>query len=451
MVSTKKSMLFLFAIILISLTFMTTLFFGGTSPTILNGSDESDNPDSALNDLISNEMKKELKVVVSMDTEEFMKLVELSLQFEENHKDMKIELENINKEEAYDYYKRTSQIGDAPDILLLNNVWVNEFAALSYLAEVDEILTSNIQDMQIAPMISQVKWNGFLWAIPKEVDPYILAWNENRLLEEEFSLPPSSMEDLHLLTQTFSKSDEEEEYGFYSDFDDPFAFITLLWSLGVDFMEPQEHKAIINNEVTIQKLEDFFYPISDVEEEAEEKIIPLSSYYPRIDEEFNPWTLMNEDKMSMMITKLSDFKKYASEDIELLTLPIIKNAENSGELKGGWLNGKSFAVSSRSSLKKEAFEWIQSITTTEAQLELMEAGGGLPVNISAYTERLSTIPYFQEIVNSIEEGHVFPAQPELSDQILILQSAMNSLWLEDLTISEFVEEIEMSWDALMDP
>jgi maltose-binding protein MalE len=456
-VSTKKSMLFLFAVILISMAFMTSLFIGGTIPTISNDTDESGQLDSESDILIPDDMKKDLKVAVSMDTEEYLKLVELSLKFEENHKDLKIEVEAVNKEEAYEYFKRTSQMGDAPDIMLLNNAWVNEFAALSYLAEVDEILTSNIQDLQVAPMISQVKWNGFLWAVPKEIDPYILVWNKNRLLEQEITQPPSSMEEFILLNHNSFNTEEDEmqQYGFYLDFNDPFAFISLLWSLGETWMESQEHRTALNNEGTIQKLEEFFYLPKDenteaeIEDDIQENI--LSLVYPRVDEEFKPWELINEGRITMMITKLSDFIKYGSENVGISSLPMITAMDDSNELKGGWLQGKSFAVSSKTSMKKEAFEWIQNVTTTEAQLELMNAGGGLPVMISAYSERLSTISHFQEIVNAIEQGHVFPAQPELPDKIEILQSAMNDLWLEKLTISEFVEYMDESWNAFMDP
>src|SRR5690606_23811358 len=154
-------------------------------------------------------MQEKLKIAVSMDTLEYLKLVALSLEFEAYNQNIKVELDPRDKAEAYDYYKRAAQMGDAPDIMLLDNAWVNEFAALGYVTQLDEVWTSNMNEVQIAPMVSQVKWNGLLWAVPKEVDPYVLVWHKERLASHDLIEPPVTIEAFVDLNRTLTDTEEE--------------------------------------------------------------------------------------------------------------------------------------------------------------------------------------------------------------------------------------------------
>jgi ABC-type glycerol-3-phosphate transport system substrate-binding protein len=369
----------------------------------------------------------------------------LSQAYDSQHPEINIHLENIPKTNAYSVYKNASQLGEAADIMLLDNAWVNEFAALSYLTEVNEILVSDMQALQIAPMVSQVKWNGYIWAVPKDIDPYILAWNKPVLEEMEIIMPPGTSEDFLNTHQALRGS--ELGYGVYFDFNDPYAFITLVWALGREWLEEQTGNTIINREETVNALETFFQrPAADAE--SDEQTTPAAAPYPIVLGEGLPWELLNNGSLPMMITSYSAFKDNAAEGIHMAALPYMTGL-NDDTVNGGWLAGSSFAVSSKSALSEEAFEWIQSITTTDAQLTLMEAGGALPVMLPAYeSEQLLNNPYYEVITDALEQGEFLPPTPYLPDKLMILQDGLNKLRLEEQNVQEFTSQIEQQWKEL---
>lgn len=440
-------MLFLFAVVLVSIAFMTSLFIGRTSPTTSDELNELDRNPSTSNYQEENDLHKKLTISVTMDENEFKELMSQSDLFEINNEELTIEFIRIEDQGAYEYYKRASQLGEAPDIMLLDNTWINELAALGYLAEVDEIFMSNIQTLQLSPMIKQAKWNGFLWAVPKEVDPYVIVWNKERLVEFEYEKIPDNINDLILLNQKLKSLSEnrEQRKGIYIDFHDPYALISLFLAFDEEWFNDIESKFNFSNADLLQKFKDFFY-LNEMESENQSN--KISTDFP-LASEFDPWEKLNTGEIAIMITRLSEFNKYALEHIELTAFPLDRDTNTK---PGGWLHGKSFAVSSKSTIKKEAFEWIQRLTTTEIQIELMKAGGGLPVMLSAYSEQnrlqlMTTL--IDEINDSIEQGSVFSPQPMMSNLIFELQNKMNQLWLDEISIEQFLFQLEESWNELL--
>lgn len=470
--ASKKGMIFLLGIILISIAFITTYYLGRSNPATSPSEQNENIIDPSSEEARLDETKEELKIAVSMDTFEYLKLVALGYEFEEYNPHLKIEIESIDKHEAYDYYKRASQLGDAPDIMLLDNAWINEFAALSYLAQLDDTLASTMTEIQVAPMNGQARWNGFQWAVPKELDPYVIAWNKERFAEHGVEDFPKKTNDLLILNQMLTNS-EKEHAGLYPNLKDPYAFITLVamleqsWENEDGVLNFPDDELLVNRlsfllypeqaslqlalkqnedtepsgEVTIQQSDDVN---DEAQTEAEAEADESQSKNPYtfnerwISDDFDAWGALNEGDIAMMITTISEFNKHASESVSFTALPY--QAGDDPVHYGGWISGKSFAVSSKSNMKKEAFEWIQSVTTAEAQLELMNAGGGLPSIITAY-ERLTTTPNYEKIVYAIENGKLFKSQPNFSLHIRALREQLGLLRNNEISIPDFIEQV----------
>lgn len=429
--TTKKSMVFLLAVIIICITFMTTYYFGQSNKTLPPGEADESLLVPATDELRDVEPVEELKIAVTMDTLEYLKLFAHSLEFEayNQHLNLKIEIETIEEEEAYDYFKRTSQLGEAPDIMLLDNAWVNEFAALGYLAQLDDVLSSNMSEMQIAPLISQVKWNGFLWAVPKEIDPYMIAWNVDRLMEHEREQMPQTIEEL--LVMNDEMVDEElEQLGFYIDLNDPYAFITLISLVGGQWEMSDGNYVIPDDEQTLHRL------------------LTLLKHGHSQWRDMDEWEALNEGAIAFMLAPVSSFNEHAAENIAISAVEFYDEEHLNTISQGGWLMGKSFAVSSKSPLKKEAFEWIQAVTTTDVQLDLMQAGGGMPAMIAAYADRSSTLEHFEQIAQAIEGGLLFKPDPKFSLHMNELQKHIRSFHMEEMSLLELVTLINEAWQQL---
>lgn len=469
--TSKKGMIFLLGVILISITIMTTYYIGRSDPSTSPSEQNDSVLDPSADEARYDETKEELKIAVSMDTFEYLKLVALGYEFEEYNPHLKIEIESIEKHEAYDYYKRASQLGDAPDIMLLDNAWINEFAALSYLAQLDDVLANTMSEIQVAPMNAQARWNGFQWAVPKEIDPYVIAWNKDRFAEHGLEDFPRSTNDLLVLNEMLTNS-EEEQAGLYTNLEDPYAFITLIAMLEQGWEDEDGVLTFPNDELLINRLEFLLYPeqaplqlaiqqdedvaqsngevmiqqSSDEQEDTEENVALEHVYNERwASGEFDAWGALNYGDIAMMMTTVSDYNKNAGESVSFTALPY--NVGDDGLIEqqhGGWILGKSFAVSSKSDMKKEAFEWIQSVTTADAQIELMNAGGGLPSITTAY-ERLTTVPNYDKVVYAIEHGRVFKAHPNFSWHLRALRDHMAMLKNGELSVSDLIEQVNVEW------
>ncbi len=439
--SRKRSLIVLFSLILCS-SVLLPRFLGGTDPrssTIING-DAGEN--QAVRQPETNEKETPLQVAVSMHPSEFAMLYRLTGAFETGHPGIRIQLQNIESDKAYSELKNAAMFGEAPDVMLLDNAWVNDFAASGYLLPVDEFFTSELQSQQIRSMMEQVKWNGYIWGIPKDADPYIMAWNRQRFAEKHFSGPPESPESLLSMNRVFTQP-EQKKYGLYFEPDDPYAFISIVWSLGVSWgsgtdgaqanlHEPDKAKRL---ETLLMTLEETFGG------ETESPAAP-----PQPQAEGNPWERLNNGSIAMLIATVSQYKQNAAKGAEMAQLPA---AKENGTLKGSWLKGRSYCISARSPYAKEAFQWIQTMTEVEAQLKMMEAGGGLPALISAYeTLQMRNDPHFQQYVISMERGRVFSAQPELPLKTEILQSQLEKLRKGEQTVKQFAERVEQLWSSL---
>lgn len=440
----KHVMLMLLSIVLIT-TVLFVRYTGTADPfssssTVTKGKNGSD---SQADTLQARRTNIEIKVAVSMEAAEFGKLQQLNEQYEQSHLGIKVLYDNIAHKDAYEQLKKAAQLSEAPDVMLLDNEWLNEFAVLGYLSyRADEFFSGETQSQQIQSVMSQMKWNGYLWGIPKEVDPYIMVWNKARLQENEWTNPPISTDDLFRLNEQLTQQ-EENSLGVYFDPADPFAFISLAWSLGVDWFDPQDGELMIDNEENVALLETFFAaPVGKDGTTGSESGIAAFGYNP-VSQDWDPWELVQEGRIALMITTASAYKQHAKESLGVAPLPLREAADTQ---QGGWISGKSYAVSSKSAHVQEAFEWIRDFTREDVQLKLMEAGGGLPVNAAIYdTQPLLADPPLKTFVIPVKQGKVFPVDPYLTQKMSILTSQMKEMLQGSIGVKEFTEQIRSYW------
>lgn len=125
----------------------------------------------------------ELTVEVAMGEREYRDLVAQNEEFMRDHPDILIELQRINPNQAYSAYKTSSQLEQAADIMLISNEWVIEFASSGYLLPADAAYAGKALAEQFDALAAPLKWNGYLWGVPRDMDPFVLVWNQDMLHE----------------------------------------------------------------------------------------------------------------------------------------------------------------------------------------------------------------------------------------------------------------------------
>jgi maltose-binding protein MalE len=388
---------------------------------------------------ISNAKKESqtLKVAVAMQPDEFATLRKQSLAYTASHQDIKVELTNVK--DAYTSLKKANQFGDAPDLMLLDNHWVNEFAALGFLHPMDEFFTGEQQSQGITALMNQVKWNGYLWAIPKDVDPYIFVWNRNTALENKWQHAPESIDEWLLWNRTMMHP-EEGKYGVYFDPLDSYAFLSLISALGGGDMSVGNPLIKINEPTNLKNIESFFVPQEETWNGAF-----LKKNYPPKSPSWDPWKLLQQGKMAAMVTTVSEFKRHGNSNIDLAALSI--KAADSGDTRNlGLLKGRSYAISSRSKNEVLAINWIKEMTSLGTDLIVWDEAKLLPSSPTAYlTTPISNDVYSNSYIWLINNGKVLPVEPETNKKISSLKEEWNQVWKGKQSMKILLDHISQLW------
>ncbi|WJH33067.1 extracellular solute-binding protein [Paenibacillus sp. CC-CFT747] len=242
-----------------------------------------------------------------MTPAEFQVLQEQTAQYMQAHEGTTITLENIPGAEVYAKLKKASQMGEAPDAMLLDNAWIQEFAALGFLKPLDDRLSTEQQSQRIPSMMNQVKWNGYLWGIPRDVDPYVLIWNKKAAAEGKVEHAPLNREEMIQWNKTFLKP-EEGRYGIYFDPSDNMALVSMVTSLMSQPTETSHPLQKLADPNLLKALQSFLLP-----QEANWNSKTYSVNYPAPSDTWKPWDLLAEGKITAMITTISEFRQHKGE------------------------------------------------------------------------------------------------------------------------------------------
>lgn len=393
------------------------------------------NSRSATNGSDSTEGGQVIKVAVAMGSKEYDLFSRLAKRFSDLHEGIRIQIENVPQQAAYEKWKKAAQLGEAPDLMLLDNDWVQEFAALGFLQPVGEFFSTDQQNGRIAKLMNQVKWNGYIWGVPKDVDPYIMVWNKKTASDSKLTRAPETGDELLAWNKLLMKP-EEGRYGIYLDPQDPYAFIAMASSLTSAWLGKEE---VWGNDAEAQKrLENFLAP---QEESWTGKAFPKN--YPVPSAAWSPWDLLTKGQMAAMITTLSEYKQHAADtNLGMASIPVLIGNDQ----KTAWLKGRSFTVSSRSPYTKLLMDWIKELTTPESEITFWTEAQMLPAQIPAYN--LAPLRGDEQIKSFdwlISQGRVLPVASETAKSLSALQKELSKLWKAESSVKALIEHTDKSW------
>ena len=155
--------------------------------------------------------------------------------------------------------------GEAPDISVLDSVWVAEFANQQYLRpldEVDHVLLKDNMDSFFPVTLAANRYQGHLYAMPTSTNVGVL-WYRRDWLDREGLAPPSTWDELVAVGQHFRQTIVRSRYGIGEH---PLAFVggrrggettthqllPFLWAAGGDLVadgqvvldSPQSRRAV---------------------------------------------------------------------------------------------------------------------------------------------------------------------------------------------------------------
>ncbi|MFC3768686.1 extracellular solute-binding protein [Paenibacillus sp. GCM10012303] len=423
-----------FAVVLVS------VLFGGSvdrsKPSAGEGNPVDHTPPSA------SDAEKQLKVAVSMPPKEFQLLQQLKEQYQKAHPGIVIQLENVPDDTVYAKLKKAAQLGEAPDVMLLDNSWVSEFAALGYLLPVDSMLAQDLQSQQMEQALAQVKWNGYVWGVPKDLDAPVLVYHTKRLADAGTEKPPATSEELVSLHKQLHKP-EEGKYGIYIPASDGHLFATMVRILGGGKTASKQYPVKLNDPAVLKSLEAFLLTAPDG---AKEDAKALLKSFPYESATWKPWELLAQGKIAGYLTTFSDWKQNGSPAVQTMAkIPFPKGEET---WLTPWLSGRSFAISARSEAAKESFELIRDWISQPSALHFWRTAGVLPAQRNAYLTGIRDDAGFQSIAALIDNNEPTPAFPQRVKQLTALETQLDLLWKGEQPLRTFAERTEAEWETI---
>ena len=122
-----------------------------------------------------------LRVAAALEEAEFAALKRQSEEMAGFLRNIEVEWARAEPEDAYASFRREALLGTAADVLLMPGEWVLNFAVSGFLAPTDSAFAGDSQSQQFAALMAPMKWNGYIWGVPRDFDPYVLLWNMNAL------------------------------------------------------------------------------------------------------------------------------------------------------------------------------------------------------------------------------------------------------------------------------
>lgn len=376
---------------------------------------------------------KEITIQVAMDADEYAVLNQLKQQYQSIHAELSLKLDLVSPSAAYASWKKAAQLGESADVLLLDNRWVTEFAALGYLTPVDSLLTSDQMSQQLQPMVNQVKWNGYTWGVPKDLDLPVVVYSAKRLQELGTDKPPAQSEEL-LSLHTASMKLNDGKLGLYADLEDPDSIVALAQAFGGAKAQGKAGLVKLTEPAAVKALETLFPDANGTG-----SLFPLSG-----SPSWKPWERLQQGTMLGMLTTLSAYKQHAADGLVLSALPLPK-----GEAvwKSGWLAGRSFVITSHARYPKEAFELIRELTNAASSVKFWNEGHRLPTVMNSYAiGGIRNDTAVQLVTPFLDKEEGAPLPPLQNRQLLLLEEGLQKLRRGELAWKSMLEQTMQLWD-----
>ena len=166
---------------------------------------------------------------------------------EGNYQKLELKFTYVPLDELHNRLSTYVAHGHAPDISILDSVWVAEFAHREYLiplSELDREWVDEIKADLYPSLLSANSYQGELYAVPTNADTTII-WYRKDLLSKEGLTPPKTWEDIQHIGRHFSAPEVRERHqlgacpltfvgGQAGGETTTYQLLPFLWSMGGD-------------------------------------------------------------------------------------------------------------------------------------------------------------------------------------------------------------------------
>ncbi|WP_349408483.1 sugar ABC transporter substrate-binding protein [Pseudalkalibacillus sp. SCS-8] len=304
--------------------------------------------------------------------EEGKKLNEIAKKFEDEHPEIKVDVQAIPWENAHDKLLTAVASQKGPDVVQLGTTWVSEFADAGALVDLSEHVKDHpefAKENYFEGAAKTMEYDGKIVGIPWYVETRVLFYRKDLLEQVGYTNAPSTWVELKDASQKLADRGDNY-YGFDIDRNDQIMPFIFAWQNDFEFDEEKQNLNLDSPAFTeaIQYYTSFF---EEGLSSTSEGIDIVQAFKDGVKPMFvsGPW----------MVNILNEQAPDLKDKWSIAILPKKEQVASS-------IGGSNFSIFSSSEKVEKSIEFISFMNEVDTQIEWFEMSNTLPSRVEAWEE-----------------------------------------------------------------
>lgn len=359
--------------------------------------------------------------------------------FEEMFPNIKVEAQQV----PYDQYRQKLLTalagGTPPDVARLDIIWVPEFAELTALAALDELMADfdTYAEKVFPGPLSTNFWRGSYYGLPLDTNTRVLVWNKAMFEAAGIDEPPTTFDEFLAACEDI-KALGEDKYCFADGGTYAWAVNPWIWSSGGDVTDPEitEATGYLNGPETVAAYE-FLLDLVD-----------QGYIHPGIlGGGVDTWGGFGKDEIAMMLEGPWFPPLFATQFPEKEYGFALMPAGPGGSISV--VGGEDIVLFQQSDNKEAAAEFIRFMLSPETQLTMAEAGQMPVLSELLETEYMQTHPFYGIFLEQLQTSAArtpHPAWPRIEE---VYTNIGQAILRGEMEVQAGLDEAATQIDALL--
>ncbi|MBA7493580.1 putative ABC transporter-binding protein [subsurface metagenome] len=391
-------------------------------------------------------MAKKTKIIYAISPREVGSVTPTLInKFEEEYPNVEVEwmkVPGVPGEQHSLYVTSLTAKSETPDVIAIDVIWPGEFAVNGWAEPLDNLFLPEMQNEFLEGPLSAAMYEGSVYGAPLYTNGLHLYYRED-LLQKYGLEPPETWEKLVEEAQLIlDKENDPNLVGYvtmWAKIEGLFMnFLQFFWGAGGEFFD-ENMNVSVGKPAGVRALQ-FMYDMIYEYKVAPESVLTYRPNDARIMfQQGRAVFMVVQDFVWPMLTAPDSVVK---DKVNFKRVPYFRGFENTRTTcMGGW----SLIVNAYSKHKKEAWDFIEFITSYDSQLKTAITTGCLPTRKEVYNDPnlIKSFPRALDQYTNFLVGDVRPSAatgakyPELSD---IMQTAIHATLIGKKTSGNALKE-----------
>jgi len=372
-------------------------------------------------------------------------------EFNKQSKDFKVQYRAMPTDSGAYFDKLRTQFqagGGDIDVIGADVIWPAQFAANGWILDVTDKFPKNEQDKFLSGPIQSLMYDGKIYGVPWYTDAGVLYYRSDLLEKSGFSEPPATwaeMEEMGMKTakdqgidNAFVFQGDQYEGGVCNG-------LEYIWTHGGDVLDPANpDKVVIDSPEAIKGL--------TTEQNIVKKGVAPEAVATYQETTTDPAFLGNKAVFARnwpymyALAGTKDYPDVKPEQIGVAPLPVAPGNGLASAL-GGW----NMLINAQTDKPDEAWEFVQWMTSVQAQREYALDATRLPTRPELYEDQKirDTLPVVVQGEEALKNARSRPVSPYYSDMSLEMQEQFNSVVKGDTSPQDAVASLQQSLSQII--